>query len=380
MKILRTAGTGRRWSSCVCRWAGATVLWAPAALLAAQNADNSAGLGAGEQEVIVQREAVRLIDPRTYRVSMQLEASRTIDLTAPVDGVVRTVGGKAQQKVAPQAEVLRLDDARAKLVLRRAKARLQEAQVEKKLAQNKSDADLVLLAESRLDAAQADLELAELDADRLVVRSPFGGEIERVYVAEGQFVRAGDRLATVVDPSKLSVEVPVERSAASPGKPIDIKVEETAVKASVESLAPLSPRFDALRELTVSPASAIVSIDNAGGKFASGQTVYSDLIPSTPVALVSTATISNQPEGSRRLQVLRDNVVRDLSVRILAKVGTESVYVSGRFSEGDEVIVSATKSLADGTPLRSLAAGGKGGAPAAGGAGSAGGKTPATGF
>ena len=118
----------------------------------------------------------------------------------------------------------------------------------------------------------------------------------------------------------------------------------------------LALRFDPLRELTVSPASAVVSVDNSSGKFHAGQTVYSELIPLTPVALVPSACVSNVPDGNRKVKVLRDNVIRDIIVRILAKVGTESVFVSARFNEGDEVIISSSRELADGTPLRALAA------------------------
>jgi multidrug efflux pump subunit AcrA (membrane-fusion protein) len=180
-----------------------------------------------------------------------------------------------------------------------------------------------------------------------------------VYVVEGQFVRAGEKLATLIDSSKLQVEVPVERSAAAPGSSIDIKVEETPLKARVETVIALSPRFDALRELLISPASALVTIENGAGKFFAGQTVYSDLIPLTPVAVVPSASIANVPdrEGNRKVQVLRENVIRNLNVKILTKVGTDSVFVSGRFNEGDEVIVSSSRELADGTPLRALAAG-----------------------
>jgi multidrug efflux system membrane fusion protein len=319
----------------------------------------------GELEVVIKREALKLTDPRTYSAAMHLEAVKTVDLTAPVDGYIRSVAAKSGQKIKAQSEAVRLDDTRAALVLKRARANHQAAQIEKKLAQAKNDADLTALAEARLEAAQADLDLAQAESEMLVVRGPFNGEFQRVYVVEGQFVRAGEKLATLIDPSKLQVEVPVERSAAAPGSSIDIKVEETPAKARVESVIALSPRFDALRELLISPASALVTIENAAGKFFAGQTVYSDLIPLTPVALVPSSAISNVPdrEGNRKVQVLRDNVIRNLNVKILAKVGTETVFVSGRFNEGDEVIVSSSRELADGTPLRALA----GGSSAAGG-------------
>jgi RND family efflux transporter MFP subunit len=341
---------------------------------------------AGEQEVVIKREALKLTDPKVYRVSLHLQPGRSLVLTAPVDGYVRTVSAKSQQKLNQQSEAFRLDDRRSELLLKRAKAGLEAAKLEKKIAQSKGDMDQQALAEARLEAAQSDVDLAQLELDRLVIRAPFTGEIERVQVVEGQFVRAGDRLATLNDSSRLVVEVPVERSTATPGGTIDIKVEETAVKAKVETVSALAPQFDALRELATSPASALVSIDNASGKFAPGQTVYSELIPLGPVTLVPSVAISNVSDGNRKLQVLRENVVRDLTVRILAKVGTDDLFVSGRFIDGDEVIVSSTRVLADGTPLRAVAAGAGGGsgkgagshadpAPAAGGA-----RKPSVGF
>jgi multidrug efflux pump subunit AcrA (membrane-fusion protein) len=353
------------------------------AIVAALHNDEEASKEGSEQEVVIKREVLKLTDPRTYRVLMSLEGIRHVELTAPVDGIVRTVTAKPGQKLKAQGDAIRLDDTRANLILKRARANLQAAQLEKKQASNAA------LAEARLEAAQSDVDLAQYDAEQLVVRAPFNGEIQRVYVVEGQFVRAGEKLATLIDTSRLAVEVPVERSAAAVGSNVEIKVEGTAVKGRVESVTALAPRFDALRELTVSPASAVVTLDNASGKLAAGQTVFSDLVPLSPVAVVPSNCVSNLPEGDRKVQVLRDRVVRDLPVKILAKVGTESVFVSGRFNEGDEVIVKASRELADGTPLRALAAGSN---SAAGGAGkssatqpggakpAAGGKKPAAGF
>ncbi len=265
---------------------------------AVQNEDDSTKKDPGEIEVVIKREALKLTDPRSYRVSMHLHALRTVDLTAPVDGYVRAVVAKPGQKLKVQGEVIRLDDSRAAIVLKRAKANLLAFQIEKKLAQAKNDADLTALADARLEAAQADLDLAQFESEKLVIRGPFNGEILRIDVVEGQFVRAGEKLATLIDPSRLVVEVPVERAGATPGSDVEIKVEETPVKARVDSVMALAERFDPLRELTVSPASAIVSIDNAGGKLFAGQTVYSDLIPLAPVALVASACISNAAEGN----------------------------------------------------------------------------------
>jgi multidrug efflux system membrane fusion protein len=367
---------------------GMAVLSLPLAAQAVQ--EDETKTDAPELEVVLKREALKLTDPRTYRVSMHLDAVRTLDLTAPMDGYIRSIAAKPGQRIKAQSEVLRLDDTKAALLLKRAKANLHAAQIEKKLAQTRNDADQVALAEARFEAAQADADVAQFDAEQLIIRGPFNGELQRVDVVEGQFVRAGEKLATLIDPSRLQVEIPLDRAGTAAGSNaeiksgsnVDIKVEETQAKARVEALMALGSKFDPLRELTVSPVSALVSIDNSAGKFFAGQTVYSDLIPLAPVAVVPAECISNAAEGKRKVQVLRDNVIRDLAVRILAKIGTDSVFISGRFNDGDEVIVSSSRQLTDGTPLRALAAG-ESTAPAAGtgkptGRGRGPGKTPVT--
>src|SRR6185369_8833033 len=200
---------------------------------------------------------------------------------------------------------------------------------EKKQAAAKNDADEVALAEAMLEAAQAEADLAQLDAERLIIRASFNGEIQAIHVTEGQYVRAGERLATLVDTSKYHLEIPIERGKVAAGATIDLKVEDATVKAKVEAVVPPTPRFEAVRELSESLATAVVTIDNQTGKLHTGQAVFTSLIPVTPVAAVPTTAVTNQPDGTRKVQVLRENIIRNITVTALARVGTERVYVTG---------------------------------------------------
>jgi hypothetical protein len=102
-----------------------------------------------------------------------------------------------------------------------------------------------------------------------------------------------------------------------------------------------------------SAALASVTLKNSEGAFKSGQTVYSPLVPREPIADVPNACIGNVGDGSHKVQVLRDNTVRDVAIATLAPVGVDRSFVSGPFREGDEVIESASQELADGTVVRS---------------------------
>jgi hypothetical protein len=109
-----------------------------------------------------------------------------------------------------------------------------------------------------------------------------------------------------------------------------------------------------LRELHEGLASAIVEVENPGGKLLVGQAVAIELVPWAPVAEVPASTLANQADGTRRVQVLRDNIVRNISVAVHSRVGTERVYISGQFRKGDEIITATSKELADGTPVKAL--------------------------
>ncbi|MBI5758613.1 MAG: HlyD family efflux transporter periplasmic adaptor subunit [Planctomycetales bacterium] len=331
--------------------------WAwQAAATKSSSKEDTAPESAG-QEVVIKREAITIVPPETYKVSLQLHPAKLLDMTAPLDGIVRSVTAQPGQKLAKEADPIRLDDSRPSLILRRAKAHVQAATIEKKMAQAKNDSDLVALADARLEAAQADFELAQSDVSRAIIRTPFAGNSLRVHVVEGQFVRAGDRLLSLADTSKLQVEIPIDRSQAKVGDQIELKVEGAAINAKIEALLPLASQFESMRDLAASPASALVSIDNAQGKLAAGQTVHTKLIPLEPVALVPSVGVTNVPDGNRKVQVLRSRVVRNIVVQILAQVGTERVYISGPLIAGDEIIVNSSQELPDGTVLRSRAGG-----------------------
>ncbi|MFM8582616.1 MAG: hypothetical protein ACKOFW_14055, partial [Planctomycetaceae bacterium] len=106
-----------------------------------------------EQEVVLRREALDLRDPSEFRIPLSLSANRTVDLVAPVDGIVRVVSATPGSAVRDKAEVIRFDDARAQLVLKRTAALHKAAQVEKQIAQGRGDGPALNLAEARLEAA-----------------------------------------------------------------------------------------------------------------------------------------------------------------------------------------------------------------------------------
>ncbi|MEX1231730.1 MAG: HlyD family efflux transporter periplasmic adaptor subunit [Planctomycetaceae bacterium] len=308
--------------------------------------------------VIVRREAISLIDPRTYRIGFHLEPYRTLDVIAPQDGFMIAVHMKVNDRVEPQFELMRFDDRLTKLQLDRAKVAQKIAQVKLKAAESNGDANSLELAQAELELANADLEIAKQRSDLTIVRAPFGGEVLDVHVVPGQFVRAGDRLLTLADTSRLKVEVPWERTAEiAPNTKVPLRVEDKMVDATIESLKPLADRFSKLRDLANSVTSLVLVVENSSrdGKspYFVGQSVFPPLIPRHVVTEVPTRGILNDKEsGERKVQVLRDLAIRDVSVQILGSVGPERVFISGPLQEKDELILETSVELTDGTQLR----------------------------
>lgn len=282
------------------------------------------------QAAVIERLPLVLRDPRSYHTPLSLEPASAIDLVAHFDGVVNAVQVQVGQSVSRQAEVVRLESTELQLQMDRAKAAQQAAD-----GAAKTVADL-------------DVKIAEYRLDQAIIRATFDGTITEIHVVPGQFVRAGDPLVRLADLRKLKVQMPVDRSTVKTGASLEVKVEDQTVSGLVQSIHPLLPRFEPLRELFVSVATGVVMIDNAGGKFSEGQTVYSDLIPRAPVTDVPTVAVGSNVEGSRRLQVIREGFVRDVPVELLGQAGNDYVFVSGRFGPTDELVVKSSKDLRDG--------------------------------
>jgi multidrug efflux pump subunit AcrA (membrane-fusion protein) len=310
---------------------------------------------AGDQ-VVVKREASRVIDPHKYRISLALEPKSTVTLTAPFDGIVKQAQGKLNGKLQTQAEIVRLDTTVPKLIVARADAAYKVALNEQKLAADKDETQKAL-AQAKLDVAKAESDLAKNSLELCSIRAPFAGELQRLLVTEGQFVKAGDPVAIVVDVSSFKVEIPVERATAEQGKGVSLKIETAEADGKIDAVLPLHPRFDALRELFDSVASAIVVIENASGQYKAGQTVYVPLIPRQPVMEVPTSSVGNLTDGQRKVQVVRQFSVRDVPVVLMGSVGTKRMFVSGPFAEGDEVIYEASHQLGDAFQLKPAAPG-----------------------
>lgn len=302
---------------------------------------------ADPKEAVIDRIPLVLRDPVSYQVPLHLAPIRTLELASPIDSTVTSILLKLGDQVPAQAEVLRLDTKLLQLNVTRAQAALRAAELEAKASTGAAKE----AAEARAQVAKAEFDIAELKTQQASLKAPFASRLVKIHVTEGEYVRAGQVVATLIDTSQLVVELPIDRKTQKVGDSLEIKVEELPAQVKLAAVLPLTSDMDRIRELFLSVSTGRGTLDNASGKFQAGQTVYSPMIPRQPVAEVATATLSNTDDGGRKVQVIRDGMVRDVKVQTLGQIGDDRIFVSGDFGAKDELIVKSSMPLVDGNRL-----------------------------
>jgi RND family efflux transporter MFP subunit len=149
----------------------------------------------------------------------QVRSEAESRLRAEVAGVVEAVLVRPGQTVRKGQPLVRLEAAPFDIALRRAEAAVEEARLryEDNIVPDSVATGRGVSAERRqnaeirsgLRAARLALEQARLDRARAEVVAPFNGVIDRVEVAMGERISAGQNVVTVVDMANLRIEAAV---------------------------------------------------------------------------------------------------------------------------------------------------------------------------
>ncbi|MEO7385832.1 MAG: efflux RND transporter periplasmic adaptor subunit [Gammaproteobacteria bacterium] len=211
---------------------------------------------------------------RTISIYGRTAPARTVEIKAETSGRVTTIGiarGEPASKGQPLVQ-LDLRDRRARLEQARAGVSEQqsawEAQQELKPQGYVSDTQL---AETRakLEGAKAELLRAQLDLEYMNVRAPFDGTVQERAVEVGDYVRAGDPVATFVDNTKLIVTGSIAEQDAGfvrvGGMATAALVTGQEAKGRIRYLAPVAEA--STRTFTVE-----LEIPNPGGTLPAGVT------------------------------------------------------------------------------------------------------------
>ncbi len=153
----------------------------------------------------------------------QVRSQAVANLKSEASGTVDRVLVQPGQRVTRGQTLVALDPRPFDIALREAEAAVGEARVRyldyvvDLIPPGKTIEDALIPPERQQNArvrsglvtAEVRLERARLDRERANIQAPFAGVVDRIEVAPGERVAAGENVATVVDVSDLRVEASV---------------------------------------------------------------------------------------------------------------------------------------------------------------------------
>lgn len=366
-------------------WQGAALLLALSVLglglyglwptLTGQTGEGPAAADAEAPSSTAQVEAVvaRRVDfPLRARASGHLRPWQRATLHAETGGPVAGRAVREGDRVAEGALLARLEHREEQIAMKEARAELLKARAEFKAKYEGDAAALTASADSLADlpdpdrqatqaaasgltAARQALNRAELNLQRTRIAAPFGGRVADLLVEEGQYVGAGEEVATLLRDRRMKVTVDVlERDFADVTEGAMARVHVPALGPEDDSAAVFEGRVWAVNP-QVDPESGtgrvVVSIPNPEGRLVSG--LYANVWLETRrlegrLVVPEDAVLVRQ--GRDLVFVVEDGRAQWTYVEVGARSG-ERVEIRGGIAPGDTVATGGHFALAHDAPV-----------------------------
>jgi len=316
--------------------AGAVILWLLSGSLGGHKEATQSAAGTAPDAGAITRVQVRAQQAeritRFISVYGRTAPVRTVQLKAETSGRVESLDAARGQLLRKGTVILRLD-------LRDRQARLDQAQASVAQHQTAYEGQLELKAQgyvsetqiaetlAKLETAKAELVRAELDLDYMVIRAPFDGVIQDRPVEIGDYVRAGDPIATFVDNTRLIVTATIAENDArlvSINNPATAKlVTGEQVRGLIRYLSPVAD--EGTRTFTVE-----LEIPNPGGKLAAGVTAEMQIPAGEMLAQkISPAILTLAADGQIGVKTVDGNGRVVFTPIEIARSEADGVWITG---------------------------------------------------
>lgn len=372
-----------------------TLLWLLVILLLAISAFTA--LPVFTQEMPPQRVRAAQVQAQSLQeynqVTGDLRAARRSVLAALEDGQVLELAVREGSIVETGDLIARLDDRRLKAQLRAARANrsralsvIAEQQAEEVRARKEWERARVLhdrddISDQALDNALAalnvatarvessrqqvelidsEIELLNVRLDDTVIHAPFDGQVIMRHTEIGEYIQAGEDIATLVSTGKLEawLEVPEDFAAAARNPEGDIQVNINSMNIVVPGT---NPRIVSDIDPRSRTFSLVIDIEDTGGNgFLPGMSI-TGMLPTSRLKRQLTIPRDALLRDARGAYVYRTTeseggtlVASPTPVRVL--FGTEDGWVveSPQLSEADQVIIEGNERLFPEAPIALL--------------------------
>jgi RND family efflux transporter MFP subunit len=206
-----------------------------------------------------------------------------------------------------------------------------------------------------LQAQRARVASARKTVDDTSVRAPWSGAVLARHVDVGQYVRKGDRLASLVrvDSLRVALAVPESHAAAvRPGQRVQLEVRARIGEAFAGVVAHVAPGLDAAsRALTVE-----LVVDNADRRLQPGSFVTAGIeLPASRPSVVVTRAAVVAADGAHHVLVVDGGRARKRFVQLGRDLGDEVEVLRG-LAAGEKVVLQQDARVADGAIVAAAAA------------------------
>jgi multidrug efflux system membrane fusion protein len=303
----------------------------------------------GDDDVVVTSEAGQVADSeirtsvrirtqsaeevtRTINVNGKTAPARIVEINAETIGRVVSVGVERGNRMDQGEIIVRLDERDRHARLSQAKATVKQRELEfaaREKLMNESYVSEAQLQEAAamLEAAKAELSRAELDIAQMTIRAPFDGALQDRMVEVGDYLKAGDPVASFVDERKLIVSANISEFDAQHVAKGNTGTARLAtgqiVKGTIRYVAPVAD--EATRTFTVE-----LEVDNAAGEYRGGVTAELMLSADTIFAhKISPSLLTLDDEGNVGIKSVNDEGEVEFFPADIAMSSSEGVWIAG---------------------------------------------------
>ncbi len=283
-----------------------------------------------------------------------LRGAKEASIVAETSGKITAMKAGIGDYLEAGASVLTVDDSIAVLNLKQAEQDLESIKIDYDAVErayrngNASNAEYIK-AKSAYTGAEARLEQARKNYENTSIAAPVEGYLADLNssLEEGSYLSAGSPVGVIVDLSGVKVDVFVSDDDVgniSEGAPAVIKVDGLEIVSEVEAVALSSDRATGSFKVIVSAANPY------GTRIRSGMPAVVSINPEVEDSLVIPSAAVVNFGGSSFVYVEQSGKARLTEVEP-GKLAGDRIEIRSGLMQGEIVLVTGIKSLADGYPV-----------------------------